>query len=128
MNFPIYGDDVTLTPQGKILDNIFKFTGDGLTKLGLPSGFFFQMPDKFALPTEQSINQHGQLINTLPITRGMCLLTGIYTKLGLEPAGSGNISLISSFPESLFSQPGKSFTCLYISANFAMDAFSNDFT
>jgi hypothetical protein len=33
------------------------------------------MPDKFALPTEQSINQHGQLINTLPITRGMCLLT-----------------------------------------------------
>ena len=75
MNFPIYGDDVTLTPQGKILDNIFKFTGDGLTKLGLPSGFFFQMPDKFALPTEQSINQHGQLINTLPITRGMCLLT-----------------------------------------------------
>ena len=75
MNFPIYGDDVTLTPQGKILDNIFQFTGDGLTKLGLPSGFFFQMPDKFALPTEQSINQHGQLINTLPITRGMCLLT-----------------------------------------------------
>ena len=75
MNFPIYGDDVTLTPQGKILDNIFKFTGDGLTKLGLPSGLFFQMPDKFALPTEQSINQHGQLINTLPITRGMCLLT-----------------------------------------------------
>ena len=41
MNFPIYGDDVTLTPQGKILDNIFKFTGDGLTKLGLPSGFLF---------------------------------------------------------------------------------------
>jgi hypothetical protein len=46
-----------------------------LTKLGLPSGFFFQMPDKFALPTDQNINQHGQLINTLPITRGMCLLT-----------------------------------------------------
>jgi hypothetical protein len=33
------------------------------------------MPDKFASATEQSINQHGQLINTLPITRGMCLLT-----------------------------------------------------
>ena len=75
MNLPIFGDDVTLTPQGKILDNIFKFTGDGLLKLGLPSDFFFQMPDRFALPTEQSIDQEGQLINTLPLTRGMCLLT-----------------------------------------------------
>ncbi len=75
MNVPIFGDDVTLTPQGKILGSIFMFTGDGLLKLGLPSGFFFQMPDKFALPTEQSINQDGQLINTLPLTRGMCLLT-----------------------------------------------------
>jgi hypothetical protein len=75
MNVPIFGDDVTLTPQGKILGSIFKFTGDGLPKLGLPSDFFFQLPDKFALPTEQSINQHGQLINTLPLTRGMCLLT-----------------------------------------------------
>ncbi len=75
MNIPIFGDDVTLIPQGKILDSIFKFTGDGLLKLGLPGDFFFQMPDKFALPTEQSINQQGQLINTLPLTRGMCLLT-----------------------------------------------------
>jgi hypothetical protein len=75
MNFPIFGEDVTLTPKAKILDSIFLFTGDGLPKIGLPSGFFFQMPDKFALPTEQSINQRGQLINTLPLTRGMCLLT-----------------------------------------------------
>jgi hypothetical protein len=75
MNVPIFGDDVTLTHQGKILDSIFMFTGVGLLKLGLPGDFFFQMPDKFALPTEQSINQHGQLINTLPLTRGMCLLT-----------------------------------------------------
>jgi hypothetical protein len=75
MHVPILGDDVTLNPQGKILENIFMFTGDGLPRLGLPSGFFFQMPDKFALPTEQSINQDGQLINTLPLTRGMCLLT-----------------------------------------------------
>jgi len=52
MNIPIFGDDVTLTPHGKVLDNIFMFTGDGLIKLGLPGGFFFQMPDKFALPTE----------------------------------------------------------------------------
>ena len=75
MNIPIFGDDVTLTPHGKVLDNIFMFTGDGLIKLGLPGGFFFQMPDKFALPTEQSIDQQGQLINTLPLTRGMCQLT-----------------------------------------------------
>jgi hypothetical protein len=75
MNVPIFGGDVTLTPKGKILDSIFLFTGDGLPKLGLPSGFFFQLPDKFALPIEQSINQDGQLINTLPLTRGMCLLT-----------------------------------------------------
>ena len=75
MNVPIFGDDVTLTPQGKVLGSIFKFTGNGLPKLGLPSDFFFQMPDKFALPTEQSINQDGQLINTLPLTRGMCALT-----------------------------------------------------
>jgi hypothetical protein len=75
MNVPIFGDDVTLTPQGKVLDNIFKFTSDGLLKLGLPSDFFFQMPDRFALPMEQNIDQQGQLINTLPLTRGMCLLT-----------------------------------------------------
>jgi hypothetical protein len=75
MNVPIFGDDVTLIPQGKIFGSIFKFSGDGLPKLGLPADFFFQMPDKFALPTEQSINQHGQLINTLPLTKGMCLLT-----------------------------------------------------
>ncbi len=75
MNVPIFGDDVTLTPQGKILGSIFSFTGDGLLKLGLPGGFFFQMPDKFALPSEQSIDQDGQLINTLPLTRGMCQLT-----------------------------------------------------
>ncbi len=75
MNIPMFGDLVTLTPQGKILDSIFKFTGDGLSRLGLPTDFFFQMPDRFALPTDQSINQQGQLINTLPLTRGMCLLT-----------------------------------------------------
>jgi hypothetical protein len=75
MNVPIFGDDVTLTPKAKILDSIFLFTGEGLPKLGLPSGFFFQMPDKFSLPTDQNINQHGQLINTLPLTRGMCALT-----------------------------------------------------
>jgi hypothetical protein len=33
------------------------------------------MPDRFALPIEQNIDQQGQLINTLPLTRGMCLLT-----------------------------------------------------
>ena len=75
MNVPIFGDDVTLTPQGKILDTIFKFTGDGLLNLGLPNDFFFFFLDKFALPTEQSIDKQGQLINTLPLTRGMCLLT-----------------------------------------------------
>jgi hypothetical protein len=75
MKVPIFGDNVTLTPQGNILGNIFQFTGDGLVKLGLPRDFFFQMPDKYSLPTEQSIDKHGQLINTLPLTRGMCLLT-----------------------------------------------------
>jgi len=75
MNVPIFGDDVTLIPQGKFLDSIFKFTGEGLLKLGLPDNFFFQMPDKFAISTDQSINQDGQLINTLPLTRGMCQLT-----------------------------------------------------
>ena len=54
MNVPIFGDYVTLTPQGKILDSIFMFTGDGLLKLGLPSGFFFQMLEQvcFADGTE----------------------------------------------------------------------------
>jgi hypothetical protein len=75
MNVPIFGDDVTLTAQGTLLGSIFKFTGEGLSKLGLPDNFFFQMPDKFALPTDQSVNQQGQLINTLPLSRGMCQLT-----------------------------------------------------
>ena len=85
MNVPIFGDDVTLTPQGKILGSIFSFTGDGLLKLGLPGGFFFQMPDKFALPTEQSINQDGQLINTLAPYKRYVPADRAFTQVDLEP-------------------------------------------
>ena len=87
MNVPIFGDDVTLTPQGKILDNIFKFTGDGLLKIGLPGDFFFQMPDKFALPSEQSINQDGQLDQYPAPDPRHVSADRIFEKMDLEPGG-----------------------------------------
>jgi len=74
MECKIYGDNVTIDPRGRFIGSIFQFTGSNLPRLGLPDHFFFQMPDKFAFDAEQNVNQDDQLINTLPVTNGMCAL------------------------------------------------------
>jgi hypothetical protein len=74
MEYSIYGDNVTIDPGVRHIGGIFEFTGKNLTRLGLPNDFFFQLPDKFAFHVEENINQDDQLINTLPITNGMCVL------------------------------------------------------
>lgn len=74
MEFSIYGDNFTINPGVKCNGSIFEFTGRNLPRLGLPDDFLFQMPDKFAFHIKENINQDDQLINTLPVTNGMCTL------------------------------------------------------
>jgi len=74
MEYSIYGDSVTIDPRGRYIGTIFQFTGKNLLRLGLPEDFFFQMPDRFAVHEEENIDQEAQLINTLPVTNGMCAL------------------------------------------------------
>jgi len=74
MEYTVYGDKITIDPGIRHIGNIFQFTGKNLLRLGLPNNFFFQLPDKFAFQIQENINQEDQLINTLPITNGMCVL------------------------------------------------------
>ena len=74
MEFSIYGDRFTINTGVRCNGSIFQFTGRNLPRLGLPDDFFFQMPDKFAFHVLENINQEDQLINTLPVTNGMCAL------------------------------------------------------
>lgn len=74
MEYSIYGDNVTIDPGIRHIGSIFQFTGRNLPWLGLPDDFFFQMPDKFAFHIQENINQEDQLINTIPVTNGMCAL------------------------------------------------------
>jgi len=75
MNYTIFGDEITINTPTKILGSAFLVTGKNCPKLGLPNGFLFQAPDKFAPPVEESINQYGLLTNTFPVTNGMNVLS-----------------------------------------------------
>jgi len=44
------------------------------------------MPDRFAVPVEENIDQEEQLINTLPVTNGMCALIR-YLREWIQSAG-----------------------------------------
>jgi hypothetical protein len=74
MEYSIYGENITIDPGVRHIGSIFQFTGRNLPWLGLPDDFFFQLPDKFAFHVLENINQDDQLINTLPVTNGMCAL------------------------------------------------------
>jgi hypothetical protein len=71
MPFPINYSKTTINYGGKITGSVFMFTGKNCPELGLPNGFIFQAPDKFAYPVEENINSSGQLKNTFPLTNGM---------------------------------------------------------
>jgi hypothetical protein len=86
MEYSIFGDSVTIDPGGRYIGSIFQFTGRNLPRLGLPDNFFFQMPDKFAFHVKENIDQDAQLINTLPITNGMCALMH-YLREWIKSAG-----------------------------------------
>jgi hypothetical protein len=74
MHIPILGKEVTIDKLIKYQGSAFLVTGKNCPSVGLPNGFLFQAPDKFAPPVEQSLNQYGQLVNTFPLTQGVYVL------------------------------------------------------
>jgi hypothetical protein len=75
MHYQILGEQVTINSMNKVKGSVFVVSGSGFSKLGLPNSFYFQMPGKFATGSVDSIDSYGNLVDTLPETLDLQILS-----------------------------------------------------
>ena len=80
MKYSILGKEVFVYSVDNITGRVFSVTGSGLSKIGLPDLFLFQMPGKFSLPLDENIMRSGNLANLLSETQELNLLSKFLEK------------------------------------------------
>ena len=96
MNFTIFEKAFRINAMSNIPGggSVKHFLGSGLSELGLPNSFYFQMPDKIAAAEQENINQYGMFENTYTLTQernllsiflGKCIRNGMLVNQFSEP-------------------------------------------
>jgi hypothetical protein len=75
MHYQILGEQITIHSMNKAKGSVFFVSGSGFSKVGLPNHFYFQMPGKFSAGYTDSVDEQGNLVNTLPESLGRQILS-----------------------------------------------------